>query len=85
MNNINLIATRFVWVSAIICPILVYFFHDYFLYIIAFQVFVLIVALLNAYSLRNQYLEIQKARNEKFGDLGDRMNKLFGEDWSSLK
>ena len=25
----------------------------------------------------------QKANNERFGDLADRMNKLFGEDWSN--
>lgn len=85
MNNINLYLTRFIWVTAIICPILVYLFPDYFYGIIAFQVVVFIIALVNAYYLKKQYEERQKARNERFGDLADRMNKLFGEGWSNLK
>lgn len=85
MNNINKYITRFIWVTAIICPILVYFFPDYFYGILAFQVVVFIIALVNAYYLRKKYEERQKAHNKRFGDLADRMNKLFGEDWSSLK
>ena len=85
MNNINLYVTRFIWVTAIICPSLVYFFPDYFFGILAFQVVVFIIALVNAYYLKKQYEEKQKAYNKRFGDLADRMNKLFGEDWSSLK
>lgn len=60
-------------------------FPDYFYGIIAFQVVVFIIALVNAYYLKKQYEERQKAHNERFGDLADRMNKLFGEDWSNLK
>lgn len=85
MNNIRLYLARFIMVSSIICPILVYFFSDYFYGIIAFQVVVFIIALINAYYLKKQYEEKQKAYNERFGDLADRMNKLFGEDWSNLK
>lgn len=82
MNNIRLYLARFIMVSSIICPILVYLFPDYFYGIIAFQVVVFIIALVNAYYLKKQY---EKAHNERFGDLADRMNKLFGEDWSNLK
>ena len=85
MSNINLYVTRLNLVLALICPILVYLFPDYFYVIFAFQVFIFIVALVNAYYLRKKYLEKQKAHNERFGDLADRMNKLFGEDWSNLK
>lgn len=85
MNNIRLYLARFIMVSSIICPILVYFSPDYFFGILAFQVIVFIVALVNAYYLKKQYEEKQKAYNERFGELADRMNKLFGEDWSSLK
>lgn len=85
MGSINLYVTRFIWVTAIICPILVYFFHDYFYYILAFQIFIFIVALVNTYFIKKQYEKKQKAYNERFGDLANRMNKLFGEDWSSLK
>lgn len=85
MNNINKYITRFIWVTSIICPILVYFFPDYFYVILAFQVVVFIIALVNAYYLKKKYEERQKAHNKRFGDLADRMNKLFGEDWRSLK
>ena len=85
MNKLRLYLARFIWVTAIICPILVYLFPDYFFGIIAFQVVVFIIALINAYYLKKKYEERQKAYNEKFGDLADRMNKLFGEDWSNLK
>ena len=85
MNNIRLYLARFIMVSSIICPILVYFFPDYFYDILAFQVIIFIVALVNAYYLKKKYEEKQKAYNERFGDLADRMNKLFGEDWSNLK
>lgn len=85
MSSINLYITRFIWVTAIICPILVYFFPDYFFGIITFQLIVFIIALVNTYYLKKQYEERQKARNERFGDLADRLNKLFGEDWSKLK
>lgn len=85
MNNIRLYLARFIMVSSIICPILVYLFPDYFYDILAFQVVVFIIALVNAYYLKKQYEEKQKAHNERFGDLGDRLNKLFGEDWSNLK
>ena len=85
MNKLRLYLARFIWVTAIICPILVYLFPDFFGIIIAFQVVVFIIALINAYYLKKKYEERQKAYNEKFGDLADRMNKLFGEDWSSLK
>lgn len=82
MHSINLYLTRLMLGLAIICPILVYLFPDYFFGIIAFQVVVFIIALINAYYLKKQYEERQKARNKRFGDLAD---KLFGEDWSSLK
>lgn len=85
MNTIRLYLARFIMVSSIIFPILVYFFPDYFYGIITFQVVIFIVALVNAYYLKKQYEEKQKAYNERFGDLGDRLNKLFGEDWSNLK
>lgn len=86
MNNIiNKYLSRIIIISAFICPSLVYFFPDYFYGIIAFQVVVFIIALINAYYLKKQYEEKQKAYNERFGDLADRMNKLFGEDWSNLK
>ena len=85
MDNIRLYLARFIMVSSIICPILVYLFPDYLYGIIAFQVVVFIIALVNAYYLKKQYEERQKAYNERFGDLADRMNKLFGEDWSNLK
>ena len=71
MNNINVYVTRFNLVLALICPILVYLFPEYFFYILAFQVSIFIVALVNAYYLRKKYLEAQKARNERFGDLAD--------------
>lgn len=85
MHSINLYLTRLMFGLAIVCPILVYFFPDYFYGIIAFQVVVFIIALINAYYLKKKYEEIQKAHNERFGDLADRMNKLFGEDWINLK
>lgn len=86
MNNIiNKYLSRIIIISAFICPSLVYLFPDYFYGIIAFQVVVFIIALINAYYLKKQYEEKQKAYNERFGDLADRMNKLFGEDWSNLK
>lgn len=85
MHSINLYLTRLMLGLAIICPILVYLFPDYFYGIIAFQVVVFIIALVNAYYLKKQYEERQKAHNKRFGDLADRMNKLFGEDWSNLK
>lgn len=85
MNIIRIYLARFIMISSLICPILVYFFPDYFYGILAFQVIVFIVALVNAYYLKKQYEEKQKAYNERFGDLDDRMNKLFGEDWRSLK
>ncbi len=84
-NTINTYLSRVIIISAFICPTLVYLFPDYFYYILAFQVVTFIVALVNAYYLRKKYLEAQKARNERFGDLADRMTKLFGEDWSNLK
>ena len=85
MNSINLYITRLMLGLAIICLILVYLFPDYFFGIIAFQVVVFIVSLVNAYYLKKKYLERQKAHNKRFGDLANRMNRLFGEDWSSLK
>ena len=86
MNNIiNKYLSRIIIISAFICPILVYFFPDYFYGILAFQVVTFIVALVNAYYLKKQYEKKQKAYNKRFGDLSDRMNKLFGEDWSNLK
>lgn len=85
MHIINLYLTKLMLGLAIVCPILVYFFPDYFFGIIAFQAVVFIIALVNAYYLKKKYLERQKAYNKRFGDLADRMNKLFGEDWSSLK
>lgn len=86
MNNIiNKYLSRIIIISAFICPSLVYFFPDYFYGILAFQVVTFIVALVNAYYLKKQYEKEQKAYNERFGDLADRMNKLFGEDWSNLK
>lgn len=85
MNTIRLYLARFIMISSIICPILVYFFPDYFYSILAFQVVTFILALVNAYYLKKQYEKKQKAYNERFGDLADRMNKLFGEDWSNLK
>ena len=85
MHSINLYLTRLMLGLAIICPILVYLFPDYFFGIIAFQVVVFIMSLINAYYLKKKYEERQKAHNKRFGDLADRMNKLFGEDWSSLK
>lgn len=60
MNNIRLYLARFIMVSSIICPILVYLFPDYFYGIISFQVVVFIVALVNAYYLKKQYEERQK-------------------------
>lgn len=84
-NNINKYLSRVIIISAFICPTLVYFFPDYFYYILTFQVVTFIVALVNAYYLKKQYEKKQKAYNKRFGDLADRMNKLFGEDWSSLK
>lgn len=86
MNNIiNKYLSRIIIISAFICPILVYFFPDYFYGILSFQVVTFILALVNAYYLKKQYEKKQKAYNERFGDLSDRMNKLFGEDWSNLK
>lgn len=85
MNIIKLYLARINLALGFVSPILVYFFPDYFFGIIALQVFVFIVSLVNAYYLKKQYEERQKAHNERFGDLADRMNKLFGEDWSSLK
>lgn len=86
MNNIlNKYLSRIIIISAFICPSLVYLFPDYFYGILAFQVVTFIVALVNAYYLKKQYEKKQKANNERFGDLADRMNKLFGEDWSNLK
>lgn len=86
MNNIiNKYLSRIIIISAFICPSLVYLFPDYFYGILALQVVTFIVALVNAYYLKKQYEEKQKAYNERFGDLADRMNKLFGEDWSNLK
>lgn len=85
MNIIRLYLARINLALGFVSPILVYFFPDYFFGIIALQVFVFIVSLVNAYYLKKQYEERQKAHNEIFGDLADRMNKLFGEDWSSLK
>ena len=85
MHSINLYLTRLIFGLAFICQILVYFFPEYFYGIIAFQVVVFIIALVNAYYLKKKYEERQKAHNERFGDLADRMNKLFGEDWSNLK
>lgn len=85
MHSINLYLTRLILGLAIVCPILVYLFPDYFFGIIAIQVVVFIIALVNAYYLKKQYEERQKAHNERFGDLANRMNKLFGEDWRSLK
>lgn len=81
MNNIiNKYLSRIIIISAFICPILVYFFPDYLYGILAFQVVTFIVALVNAYYLKKQYEKKQKAYNKRFGDLSDRMNKLFGED-----
>ena len=85
MNILRLYLARINLALGFVSPILVYFFHDYFFGIIAFQVVVFIITLVNAYYLKKQYEERQKAHNERFGDLADRMNKLFGEDWSSLK
>lgn len=86
MNNIiNKYLSRIIIISAFICLILVYFFPDYFYGIIAFQVVVFIIALVNAYYLKSNMKKSKKAYNERFGDLADRMNKLFGEDWSNLK
>lgn len=85
MNNIRLYLARFIMVSSIICPILVYLFPDYFYSILVFQVVVFIIALVNAYYLRKKYLENQKAQKGRFGELVVRMNELFGEDWSKLK
>ena len=86
MNSIlNTYLSRVIIISAFICPSLVYLFPDYFYYILAFQVVTFIVALVNAYYLKKQYEKKQKAYNKRFDDLADRMNKLFGEDWSSLK
>lgn len=85
MNIIRIYLARFIMISSLIYPILVYLFPEYFYGILAFQVIVFIVALVNAYYLKKHYEEKQKAYNERFGDLADRMNKLFGEDWSSLK
>lgn len=85
MNTIRLYLARFIMLSSLICPILVYVFPDYFFGILAFQVIVFIVALVNAYYLKKQYEERQKAHNERFGDLSNRMNKLFGEDWGMFK
>ena len=84
-NTINKYLSRLIIISAFICPSLVYFFPDYFYSILSFQVVTFIVALVNAYYLKKQYEKKQKSYNERFGDLADRMNKLFGEDWSSLK
>ena len=84
-NNINKYLSRVIIISAFICPTLVYFFPDYFYYILTFHVVTFIVALVNAYYLKKQYEKKQKAYNKRFGDLADRMNKLFGEDWSNLK
>lgn len=85
MNILRLYLARINLALGFVSPILVYFFPDYFFGIIALQVFVFIVSLVRAYYLKKQYEERQKAHNERFGDLADRMNKLFGEDWSSLK
>lgn len=85
MNIIRLYLARINLALGFVSPILVYFFPDYFFGIIAFQAVVFIIALVNAYYLKKKYLERQKAYNKRFGDLADRMNKLFGEDWSSLK
>lgn len=60
MSNTNLYVTRFIWLTAIICPILVYLFPDYFFGIIAFQLVVFIVASVNTYYLKKQYEERQK-------------------------
>lgn len=84
MNILRLYLARINLALGFVSPILVYFFPDYFFGIIALQVFVFIVVLVNAYYLKKKYLE-RKAHNERFGDLANRMNKLFGEDWSSLK
>lgn len=84
-NTINKYLSRVIIISAFICPILVYLFPDYFYGILSFQVVTFILALVNAYYLKKQYEKKQKAYNERFGDLADRMNKLFGEDWSNLK
>lgn len=84
MNIIRLYLARINLALGFVSPILVYFFPDYFFGIIAIQVFVFIVVLVNAYYLKKKYLE-RKAHNKRFGDLANRMNKLFGEDWSSLK
>ena len=48
-NTINKYLSRVIIISAFICPILVYFFPDYFFGILAFQVVTFIVALVNAY------------------------------------
>ena len=85
MNNIRLYLYIIVYTSFFVCPILVYFFPDYFYGILAFQVIIFILSLINAYYLRKKYLENQKAYNKRFGDLANRMNRLFGEDWSNLK
>ena len=85
MNNIRLYLYIIVYTPFFVCPILVYFFPDYFYGILAFQVIIFILSLINAYYLRKKYLENQKAYNKRFGDLANRMNKLFGEDWSNLK
>lgn len=85
MNSIRFYLYLVIYVSFIICPSLVYFFPDYFYGILAFQVFIFITSVVNAYYLKKKYLEKQRAYRKRFEDLANRMNKLFGEDWSNLK